>query len=310
MRIVIALGGNALLRRGEPLTAGNQRHNVEIAAEALAPLARDHDLVISHGNGPQVGLLALQCAAYSPDEATPLDLLDAETEGMIGYLIEQELANRLPAEKRTACLLTQIEVDPKDPAFRKPSKPIGPLYDEAEARRLAEARGWCVAPDGDRYRRVVASPQPRRILELGVIEQLVELGVIVICAGGGGIPVVRRADGGLMGVEAVIDKDLASALLARQLKADAFLMLTDVATVEQGWGTPDARAIRRATPHEIGKLTFAAGSMAPKVQAAREFVAGREGIAGIGRLDAVAEILAGEAGTLITHDADGIEWWD
>ena len=310
MRIVIALGGNALLRRGEPPTADNQRHNVEIAAEALAPLARDHDLVISHGNGPQVGLLALQCAAYSPEEATPLDLLDAETEGMIGYLIEQELANRLPAEKRTACLLTQIEVDPKDPAFRKLSKPIGPLYEEAEARRLAEARGWCVAPDGDHFRRVVASPRPRRILELGVIELLVALGVIVICAGGGGIPVVRRADGGLMGVEAVIDKDLASALLARQLNADAFLMLTDVAAVEQGWGTPSARAIRRATPHEIGKLAFAAGTMAPKVQAAREFVAGRDGIAGIGRLDAVAAILAGEGGTLISHEADGIEWWD
>jgi carbamate kinase len=310
MRIVIALGGNAMLRRGEPLTAENQRRNIEIAAEALAPIAREHDLIVSHGNGPQVGLLALQSVAYRPDEAYPLDVLDAETEGMIGYLIEQELGNRLPDGRLCATLLTQIEVDPRDPAFGRPSKPIGPVYREDEARQLAAARGWHIAADGEHYRRVVPSPRPRRILELGVIELLVAQGVIVICAGGGGIPVVRRADGSLVGVEAVIDKDLASSLLARELKADAFLMLTDVGAVWADWGRPGARAIRRAAPAMLRDFTFAAGSMAPKVEAACAFVAQAGGIAGIGRLSDASAILAGEAGTQITAGAAGLEWWD
>jgi carbamate kinase len=310
MRIVIALGGNAMLRRGEPLTAENQRRNVEIAAAALAPMAREHDLVISHGNGPQVGLLALQSAAYQPAEAYPLDVLDAETEGMIGYLIEQELGNRLPGERRCATLLTQIEVDPFDPAFRQPSKPIGPIYREDEARRLASARGWSIAADGEHYRRVVPSPRPKRILELRVIELLVARGVIVICAGGGGIPTVRRPDGSLVGVEAVIDKDLASSLLARELEADAFLMLTDVPAVWADWGRPSARAIRRASPATLRNYTFAAGSMAPKIQAACEFVTATDGIAGIGQLSDASAILAGEAGTQISSDAAELEWWD
>jgi carbamate kinase len=296
MRIVIALGGNALLRRGEPLTADTQRRNVQRAVAALAPLAREHQLVITHGNGPQVGLLALQAAS------DPLDVLDAETEGQIGYLLEQELANRLP-DRRCAVLLTQIEVDPRDPAFTRPAKPIGPVYTKEEAGRLARERGWSVAADGVHHRRVVASPRPQRILELPVIRLLVEQGVIVICAGGGGIPVVRRADGSNVGIEAVIDKDLASSLLARSLKADALLMLTDVDAVYRGFGTPQAEPIRQITPAELRKLPFAPGSMGPKVEAACEFVEAVGGFAGIGRLDQAEAIVRGEAGTRVAAQA-------
>ncbi len=310
MRIVVALGGNALLRRGEPLTAENQRRHVSSAAEALAPIARDHDLVISHGNGPQVGLLALQGAAYKLAEAYPLDILDAETEGMIGYLIEQELSNRLPADRRCVTLLTQIEVDPKDPAFKSPSKPIGPIYTKAEADKLTKKRAWPVVRDGQGYRRVVSSPRPRRIFELSVIELLVSQGVIVICAGGGGIPTVCRADGSLVGVEAVIDKDLASSLLARGLSADAFLMLTDVGAVYTDWGEPEARAIRRISPQAISGFSFAVGSMGPKVEAAVEFVEATGRVVGIGRLEDAHAILTGEAGTVVAQEPAGILWWD
>ncbi len=303
MRLVVALGGNALLQRGQALSADNQRENVRTAAEALAPLAREHELVITHGNGPQVGLLALQDAAYRDDVHYPLDVLGAETEGMIGYLVEREMDNLLPANQRFATLLTQIEVDPRDPAFENPTKPIGPVYDEAEAKRIAAARGWRIAPDGDAFRRVVASPRPRRILELGVIDLLIDNGVIVICAGGGGIPVVCRDDGQLFGVEAVIDKDAASALLARELGAEALLMLTDVEAVYRDWGEPNAAAIRRISPDEIRRYEFAAGSMAPKVEAACDFAERTGGIAGIGRLQDAEAILAGKAGTLITADA-------
>ncbi|MCP9438271.1 MAG: carbamate kinase [Nitrospira sp.] len=304
MRVLIALGGNALLRRHERLTADNQRHNVRRAAQALAPLAHAHELVITHGNGPQVGLLALQSAAYDPQAAYPLDVLDAESEGMIGYLIEQELANLLP-DRHFATLLTQVEVDPADPAFSHPSKPIGPVYSEAEGRRLAAARGWSIAPDGAGVRRVVASPRPKRVLELGVIDMLVRHGVIVICAGGGGIPVARRADGSLIGVEAVIDKDLAGSLLARALKANAFLMLTDVDAVYLDWDTPAARPLRRVTPQALRQFAFAPGSMGPKVDAACEFVEATGGVAAIGRLQDAAALLAGSAGTIITPAAEG-----
>ena len=302
MRIVIALGGNALLRRGEPLTADTQRRNVRRAVEALAPLAAGHELVITHGNGPQVGLLALQGAAHRAGPAEPLDVLDAETEGQIGYLIEQELGNVLPG-RRCATLLTQIEVDAHDPAFADPSKPIGPVYDAREAQRLARERGWRMARDGDHYRRVVASPRPQRILELPVIALLVGQGVIVICAGGGGIPVVRRADGSFTGVEAVIDKDLASSLLARELKADALLMLTDVDAVYRDWGSAAARPIRHSVPGELRGLALAPGSMGPKVEAACEFVEQTGGVAAIGRLKDAARLLSGEAGTRVTLTA-------
>ena len=310
MRIVVALGGNALLRNGEALTAENQRHNIRIAAEALAPVAREHELIVSHGNGPQVGLLALQGAAYSKSEAYPLDVLDAETEGMIGYLIEQELINLLPADRPCASLLTQIEVDPKDPAFLQPSKPIGPFYSQTEASKLAQERGWRMAQHGKRYRRVVASPRPKRIFELGIIELLVNRGVIVICAGGGGIPTIEREDGSLIGVEAVIDKDLASSLLARELKADVLLMLTDIDAVYKDFQQKKARAFCRISPRAIREYAFAQGSMAPKVEAACEFVEHTGGIAGIGQLKDAAKILAGGAGTVIASDVIETRWRD
>jgi carbamate kinase len=303
MRVVAALGGNALLRRGQPLTAENQRENVRLAARALLPIALEHDLVLTHGNGPQVGLLALQNAAYRPDEGYPLDVLDAETEGMIGYLLEQELGNLLPAGRPMATILTRIEVDPADPAFRHPSKPIGPVYERLEAERLAAEKGWSIAPDGALWRRVVPSPQPRAILEIGVIELLVREGVIVVCAGGGGIPVVPIPDGGHVGIEAVIDKDFAGALLATLLHADAFLMLTDVDAAYEDWGTPDARPIRLATPDDLGALPFAAGSMGPKVEAACRFVRANGGFAAIGSLGDAAGMLRREAGTVVATPA-------
>jgi carbamate kinase len=310
MRIVVALGGNALLRNGEALTADNQRHNIRIAAEALAPIAREHELIVSHGNGPQVGLLALQGAAYRASEAYPLDVLDAETEGMIGYLIEQELINLLPADRPCATLLTQIEVDPADPAFLQPAKPIGPFYSQTVASKLTQERGWSMAQDGERCRRVVASPRPKRIFELGIIELLVNSGVVVICAGGGGIPTVQREDGSLIGVEAVIDKDLASSLLARELNADVLLMLTDIDAVYKDWQEPEARALCRISPRAIREYVFAPGSMAPKVEAACEFVEQTGGIAGIGQLRDAAKILTGEAGTMIASDVIETRWWD
>jgi carbamate kinase len=307
MRIVVALGGNALLRRGQPMTAENQRDNVRVAARALAPVAEDHQLVITHGNGPQVGLLALQSAAYEEVETYPLDVLGAESEGMIGYMLEQELGNHLPEEQPFATLLTQIEVSPRDPAFRHPTKPIGPVYTKEEAERHAEERGWSIAPDGDHWRRVVPSPLPRRIFEIKVIEMLVQQGVIVICAGGGGIPTMFRPDGSLVGVEAVIDKDRAGSLLARSLHAHAFLMLTDVDATYLDWGTPDQRRIVGAHPDALEKLAFAAGSMGPKVEAAIEFARATTGTAHIGSLQDAARLLSGEAGTSISRTFKGVE---
>ncbi len=299
MRIVFALGGNALLRRGEALTAENQARNIRVAAEALAPICvAGHEVVIMHGNGPQVGLLALQAAA-TPDIPYPLDILDAESAGMIGYLIEQQLMNVLPGGTLMAALLTQVRVDRHDPAFRKPSKPIGAVYAESEAHALAAERGWRVAADDTGWRRVVASPAPLEILEARVIEMLVAKEVIVICTGGGGIPVIVLEDGSLTGVEAVIDKDSASALLARQLGADWLVMLTDVDALYLGWGTGTARAVRNTTPDELASHKFANGSMGPKVLAACGFVNETGKRAGIGTLKDAGAILEGTAGTVI-----------
>jgi carbamate kinase len=308
MRVVAALGGNALLRRGQPMTAENQRTNVAVAAQALLPIALEHDLVLTHGNGPQVGLLALQNAAYRPDEPYPLDILDAETEGMIGYLLEQELGNLLPEGRALATILTRIEVDAADPAFDHPTKPIGPVYGREEAERHAVEKSWAIAPDGNAWRRVVPSPRPQRILELPVIELLAREGVIVVCAGGGGIPVVRSADGGYEGVEAVIDKDSAGALLATALHADAFLMLTDVDAVYAGWGTPEASPIRRASLRELEGRTFEAGSMGPKVEAACRFARASAGFAAIGALADAGRMLRGEAGTLVSAGTRQLAW--
>jgi carbamate kinase len=297
MQIVIALGGNALLKRGQPLEADLQLHNISIAAKAIAEVAQKNTVIVTHGNGPQVGLLALQAEAYNRVKPYPLDVLSAESEGMIGYLIEQELRNQLP-NRQVATLLTQVEVEANDPAFVHPTKPIGPLYTQAEAKVMATERGWTIAPDGDAYRRVVASPEPRRIIELSTIRLLVQSGAIVICTGGGGIPVIVTTSG-IRGVEAVIDKDLAAALLARELNADALLLLTDIDAVYNQWGSPSSQPLRQVTPQELRSYTFAPGSMAPKVEAACRFVERTNGFAGIGRLEDAVAILMAQAGTIV-----------
>jgi carbamate kinase len=316
MRVVAALGGNALLRRGEPADAETQRRNIGAAARSIAALAALHDLVVTHGNGPQVGLLALQAEAYREVRSYPLDVLDAESEGMIGYLLEQGLRNELP-KRDFATLLTQVVVDPGDPAFEHPTKPVGPAYDEPEARVLSDERGWTVAPDGDHWRRVVPSPEPRRIVGLGAIRTLADAGLVVICVGGGGIPVVEGPGGAIHGAEAVIDKDLAATLLACELGADALLLLTDVAGVELDHGTPAARTLRAASPAELRELALPAGSMGPKAEAAARFVEAGGRVAAICALEDAAAALAGKAGTLV-HAGDTaqekLEWkshfWD
>lgn len=301
MRIVVALGGNALLRRGEPAEAASQLRNVEVAASSVAGLADEHELVVTHGNGPQVGLLAAQAAAYGEVGPYPLDVIGAESEGMIGYLLEQGLRNVLPGRK-VATLLTQVVVDGDDPAFQHPTKPIGLVYPEARARELERERGWAIAPDGAGWRRVVPSPEPRSIVQLSSIRLLLESGVIVVCTGGGGIPVVVES-GAMHGVEAVIDKDLAAALLATALATDGLLLLTDVDAVYRDWDTPAAAPIRRATPATLRRERFAPGSMGPKVEAACRFVEQGGCFAAIGGLDAAAALVAGTAGTRIEQTA-------
>jgi carbamate kinase len=315
MRVVAALGGNALLRRGQELSAENQRENARLACKALAEVAGEHELVVSHGNGPQVGLLALQGAAYADVEVYPLDVLGAQTEGMIGYIIQQELGNELPFERHLATLLTMIEVDAADPAFDDPTKPIGPLYEAQEAARLEAEKGWEFKPDGDSLRRVVPSPLPKRIFEIEAIKALLDQGCVVICAGGGGIPTVYTdeptpAGRRLVGIEAVIDKDLASALLAIDIGADVLAIVTDVDAVFDGWGTDEPRAIRRATPESLAAAEFAAGSMGPKVHAACQFVERTGKVAAIGSTSDAAALVRGEAGTLVTNDADALELAD
>jgi carbamate kinase len=297
MRIVAALGGNALLRRGEPLDLPTQRANARVAALAVAELARDHELVVTHGNGPQVGLLALQAAGADPP--TPLDVLGAESDGLIGYVLAQELGNALRG-REVVTVLTQVVVDPADPAFDDPTKPIGPVYGgRREADRAAGSRSWTIARDGDYFRRVVASPEPRTIVELEPIRRLAEAGVIVICAGGGGVPVARAPDGSLAGVEAVVDKDLTAVLLATDLDADALLLLTDVDAVHLEHGTPGERRLARATPRELRGLGLPSGSMAPKAEAAARFVTATGAVAAIGRLEDAPALLAGAAGTTV-----------
>jgi carbamate kinase len=301
MRIVVALGGNALLKRGEPMTHDVQRANIKVAAQALGPVAREHQLVLAHGNGPQVGLLALQASAYKDVEAYPLDVLGAQTEGMIGYMIEQELGNLLPFEVPFATILTMVEVDPDDPAFSNPTKFVGPVYEKAEADRLAQEKGWVVKADGAKWRRVVPSPLPKRIFELRPVKWLLEKGTVVICAGGGGIPTMYLPDETrtLVGVEAVIDKDLASELLARDLDADLFVIATDVKGVYLDWGKPKQRMLGRVTPEELRRYPFPAGSMGPKVQAAIQFVEKTGKRAAIGSLEDIEHTVEGTAGTNI-----------
>ncbi|ACD19928.1 carbamate kinase [Paraburkholderia phytofirmans] len=301
MRILIALGGNALLRRGEPMTMANQIANIRRAASQIGQLADGNQLVVAHGNGPQVGLLALQAAASGPaGAASPLDVLDAESEGMIGYLLEQELANVLPVQRQVATLLTRVEVDADDPAFEHPTKPIGPVYTKAQAQDLARRNGWTIAEDGAGFRRVVASPRPRRIVALRPIEWLLDHDVVVVAAGGGGIPVKVAPDGQTrVGVEAVIDKDRCSALLAAELAADLLLIATDVDAVYADWRTPRERVLHDVPVAELRSMSFAAGSMAPKVEAACDFVAHTGKPAVIGSLEHIAAMANGTAGTRI-----------
>ena len=297
MRIVIALGGNALLRRGEEMTAENQRKNIQLAVKSLAPIAGQNELVISHGNGPQVGLLSLQSAAYKEVEEYPLDILGAQTEGMIGYMIEQELGNLLPIEIPIASILTMVEVDPEDPAFDNPTKPIGPIYTKEEAEKLKKEKGWSIKLDGEHWRRVVASPEPHRIFQLRPIHWLLEKNTIVICAGGGGIPTIYNKEGNLEGVEVVIDKDRASSLLAFELEADVLIMATDTEGVYLDWGTDSEKIISETTPEEIKKYDFDIGSMGPKVEAACSFVERSGQRAVIGSLKDIEKMVNGTAGT-------------
>jgi carbamate kinase len=308
MRIVVALGGNALLRRGEPMTMDRQRANVAAACRSLAPVAQEHELVISHGNGPQVGLLALQASAYDQASAYPFDVLGAQTEGMIGYLIEQELGNLLPFEKPLATILTMTEVDPDDAAFTTPTKFVGPVYSEPEAHRLARERGWTVRRDGQMWRRVVPSPIPRRIFETRPIEWLLLQGCVVICAGGGGIPTTYlKGTRKLVGVEAVIDKDRASAVLAHGLRADLLVIATDVDAIYLDWGTPAQRTVVAAHPDEIREMNLPAGSMGPKAEAAAAFASASGRPCVIGALDQLPAILAGTSGTRVAVDVTGLQ---
>ncbi len=299
MRIVIALGGNALLKRGEPMTHDVQRANIQVAARALAPVAQRHQIVLAHGNGPQVGLLALQASAYKDVEAYPLDVLGAQTEGMIGYMIEQELGNLLPFEVPFATILTMVEVDPNDPAFQNPTKFVGPIYEKEEADRLKVEKGWVFKLDGMKWRRVVPSPLPKRIFEIRPVKWLLEKGTVVICAGGGGIPTMYNPneERWLTGIEAVIDKDLASELLAREVGADLLVIATDVDGVYLDWGKPEQRRLDQVTIQELRAYPFPAGSMGPKVEAAVQFVEKTGKRAAIGSLKDIEKIVNGEAGT-------------
>jgi carbamate kinase len=305
MRIVIALGGNALLRRSEPMTTEVQRRNVATAARAIAPLAAENSIVVVHGNGPQVGLLSLQAESYHEAEPYPLDVLDAGTQGMIGYLIQQELRSFLPPDRQVATLLTMITVDPDDPAFASPTKFVGPVYDKDAADKLAADKGWAFRQDGASWRRVVPSPKPQRILEIEPITWLLERGAVVICAGGGGIPTVYPSSGPgeVVGVEAVIDKDFAGELLAEDVGADLFLMATDVDAVYLDWGTPEQRRLDRVTPEALAGHQFAAGSMGPKAEAAARFASKTGGRAAIGSLADITGIVAGTAGTNVVTRA-------
>ena len=301
MRVVAALGGNALLERGEPPDSDIQQGHVASAVAALAPLARDHELIITHGNGPQVGLLAMESARDPAlSRPYPFDVLGAQTQGMIGYWLVQALQNALPS-RLAGCLVCRTLVSAADPAFADPVKFVGPVYDEARARRLAADYGWQVRQDGTSWRRVVPSPEPVQLLDLPLIKDLLAAGAIVVCAGGGGVPVTQDAAGVMHGVEAVVDKDLTAALLACSVQAEALLLLTDVESVQENFGTAQARPIRLATPGDLRARPFPAGSMGPKVDAACRFVEAAGGMAAIGRLDDAEALLDRKAGTIVVR---------
>lgn len=301
MKIVVALGGNALARRGQQASAENLRANVREAMVDLSKVAMEHQLVVTHGNGPQVGLLALQNLAYSEVESYPLDILGAETQGMLGYVIGQELMNSIGMKRHMVTILTTTVVNGDDPAFGRPTKFVGPVYEQAEAEALATKYGWTIAQDGQHWRRVVPSPEPVQIRQSESIDRILNLGLIVLCGGGGGVPVVvDRATDTMRGVEAVVDKDASSAVLATEIGADMLLLLTDGDAVCLDWGTPEERAIRTASPAALREFDFAEGSMGPKVEAACRYAEATGGEAVIGSLDKIAEILTGRSGTRIS----------
>lgn len=303
MKVVIALGGNALLRRGERADADVQMANVRIAAKAVAEIAKEHNVVLTHGNGPQVGLLALQADAYKDVTPYPFDVLGAESQGMIGYMVAQCVGNDLP-DRQVVNIITQTEVDPNDPAYSDPRKFVGPVYDKETAEKLAAERGWTIAADGKYFRRVVPSPQPKKIVEIDTIRQLVDSGAMVIASGGGGIPVIRNEQGRLEGSEAVIDKDMSASIMAAELDADALLILTDAPSIALDWGTPDQKEIKEVSPEKLQEYGFAKGSMGPKVEAVCRFANTGKGFGAVGRLEDALDILNGKAGTIIRKGAD------
>ncbi|MEG2567990.1 MAG: carbamate kinase [Acinetobacter sp.] len=297
-KIVIALGGNALLQRGDVLSAENQQRSIQVFARMAAELARDYQLVIVHGNGPQVGLLALQNAAYQESPAWPLDILVAESQGMIGFAIAQELMIFIDDAPVTT-LMTRVEVNPRDEAFSAPGKYIGPVYPPEDRTELEQRYGWQMKADGQYIRRVVPSPAPLKILDSDAIKALMDAGHTVICCGGGGIPVIQHGEG-YRGAEAVIDKDLTAAVLAQSINADHLLILTDADAVYENWGTPQARALRHVTTAELAPFAAPDGAMGPKAAAAIQFVKQTGNSAFIGALKDTPQILAGEKGTCIT----------
>lgn len=303
MKVVIALGGNALLRRGERADADVQMENVRIAAKAVADIAKEHNVVLTHGNGPQVGLLALQADAYKDVKPYPFDVLGAESQGMIGYMVAQCVGNNLP-DRQVVNIITQTEVDPNDPAYTDPRKFVGPVYDKETAEKLAAERGWTIAADGKYFRRVVPSPQPQKIVEIDTIRQLVDAGAMVIASGGGGIPVIRNAEGKLEGSEAVIDKDMSASIMADELDADALLILTDAPSIALNWGTPEQSEIKEVSPEKLQEYNFAKGSMGPKVDAVCRFAQTGKGFGAVGRLEDALDILNGKAGTIIRKGAE------
>ena len=303
MKVVIALGGNALLRRGERADADVQMANVRIASKAVAEIAKEHNVVLTHGNGPQVGLLALQADAYKDVTPYPFDVLGAESQGMIGYMVAQCVGNDLP-DRQVVNIITQTEVDPKDPAYTDPRKFVGPVYDKETAEKLAAERGWTIAADGKYFRRVVPSPQPKKIVEIETIRQLVDSGAMVVASGGGGIPVIRNEQGKLEGSEAVIDKDMSASIMADELDADALLILTDAPSIALDWGTPDQKEIKEVSPEKLKEYSFAKGSMGPKVEAVCRFANTGKGFGAVGRLEDALDILNGKAGTIIRKGAE------
>lgn len=310
MRIVIALGGNAILQRKQPLEESIQRKNIAEAAKLIAKAAHEHNVIVTHGNGPQVGLLALQNEAYKKVSPYPLDVLGAETEGMIGYLLAQELKNAAPT-KEIAALLTQTLVDARDPAFSAPTKFVGPVYNEQDAKQLQQEKNWCMKADGDFYRRVVASPKPVRIIEEQIIKHLLTMpNLLLICAGGGGVPVIQNEDTTLDGIEAVVDKDHASNVLAQSIHADAFIMLTDVSAVETNFGAENSKQIQAISPKALADFQFAQGSMGPKVEAAISFVENGGAFSAIGSLKELPQILQQEKGTYISNAVKQMSTYD